>query len=411
MAGAALFIRLATIAFFRTYEIPPDQDHYSFAWEAGRVARAIALGEGFSNPYQVHTGPTALLPPVFPYLLALIFKVFGIYSTASAVAILTINSVFSALVCVVVYRIAQESFGFKVAILAGWLWALYPYSIYCTARSIWETNLSVLLMSTLFWMTLRLEQGRSTRAWLGYGVLWGVTALTNPAILSVLPFLAAWLIVRHRKRGSGCVRQLAACAALIMVFVIPWTVRNFLTFGQVIPMRSGLGLELHVGNHATDETLYAVDLLPLNNAKELARFAQAGEIAYMAEKRQEALEWIAENPGRFVWLSCRKALYLWTHAWSIPQTKGYSLAVGLMGIAVISSISLLALHGLAAAFRECGHLATPYLLVMLVYPTIYALTHPMLRFRHPIDPMVLVLVAFSLWRIWDRLRAKASGQQ
>ena|SRR5580704_3423356 len=54
-----------------------------FGYETGRIARSIALGKGFSSPLNVDTGPTIWLTPIYPYLLAGIFKLFGVYTFAS----------------------------------------------------------------------------------------------------------------------------------------------------------------------------------------------------------------------------------------------------------------------------------------------------------------------------------------
>jgi hypothetical protein len=97
MVAAALAIRLIVVAFvFR--DLPDPARHYErFGNEVGWIARSIALHRGFSSPFYPITGPTALLPPLYPALLGLIFKVFGIYSLASAIVILFLNSLFSAL--------------------------------------------------------------------------------------------------------------------------------------------------------------------------------------------------------------------------------------------------------------------------------------------------------------------------
>ena len=68
--------------------LDPARGHWEFAYEMGRVARSIAQGQGYANPYWAETGPTALLTPVYPYLLAGIFAGFGL-SEASALVFLT----------------------------------------------------------------------------------------------------------------------------------------------------------------------------------------------------------------------------------------------------------------------------------------------------------------------------------
>src|SRR5271155_4273887 len=82
MVLVALFLRLVVMSFLYPERTDPYRDHWRLGGEAGRIARSIAEGEGFSNPLFGKTGPTAWLAPVFPYLLAGIFKIFGIYSKA-----------------------------------------------------------------------------------------------------------------------------------------------------------------------------------------------------------------------------------------------------------------------------------------------------------------------------------------
>ncbi len=80
----------------------------------GRIGRSLALGQGFSNPFNAATGPTAWEPPLYPFLIAGVFRLFGIYTHASAIVLLGLNSLFSALTCIPIFRIAKRSFRRKV---------------------------------------------------------------------------------------------------------------------------------------------------------------------------------------------------------------------------------------------------------------------------------------------------------
>src|ERR1700694_5069228 len=92
MVLISFLLQVAAIGIFRQYHTRTGDDHFGFGWEMGRVARSIAQGQGFSSPYEENTGPSAWEPPLYPYLMAGVFKVFGIYSYASAWALLSINS-------------------------------------------------------------------------------------------------------------------------------------------------------------------------------------------------------------------------------------------------------------------------------------------------------------------------------
>src|SRR5882672_4190589 len=96
IAAIALFLRVAWIIIGHTYKFRATDNNFSFGWEMGRIGAALASGRGFSDPFGPPTGPTAWEPPLYPYLVAGVFKVFGIYSQGSAFVLLTINSICSA---------------------------------------------------------------------------------------------------------------------------------------------------------------------------------------------------------------------------------------------------------------------------------------------------------------------------
>src|SRR5580692_3605265 len=173
MVLAALALRLFVMCLTYQIQLDPSQDHLAFGWETGRVARSIVTGNGFSSPYSKPTGPTALIPPVYPYLVAGIFKLFGIYTASSALVLLTLNNLFSSLTCLPVYRIARKVFGLQVAAWAGWAWAIFPYSIGLSNTVIWETSLTTLLFSVAILRTLQLEKSNRTLDWIAHGLLWG----------------------------------------------------------------------------------------------------------------------------------------------------------------------------------------------------------------------------------------------
>ena len=163
----ALLLRLAVITVGHTYRITPRRDHFQFGWEMGRIARSLATGHGFSSPTDLPTGPSAWAPPLYPYILAGVFKLFGSYTAASGWVILAFNSIFGALTCVTLYRIAERIYGIGVARAAAWTWAVFPYAIYWPVRVVWETSLSAFLLSLVLLLTLRMaDEPPRLRAWI-----------------------------------------------------------------------------------------------------------------------------------------------------------------------------------------------------------------------------------------------------
>lgn len=396
MVIAGLAIRLIVVGFLYPERIDPARDHWRFGGEAGRIARSIAQGEGFSNPLFGQTGPTAWLCPVFPCLLAGIFKIFGIYTKASALVAMALDSLFSALTCVPVFLITRRHFGERTAIWAGWVWAFFPYAIYFSADFIWATTLTTLLMSLIFLLALRLEKSSRVWDWVGFGLLAGFGALTDPVVLSVAPALGAWMwFRRYRQKERWFAPGLAAVLAVIGV-TAPWMVRNYRTFHEVVPLRSCLGLEVYFGNNQDSWHWGPPGYHPSDNEKEWKEYQQLGEIAYVSKKFDQGLDFIRHHRRLYVRMTLRRVVYLWTGYWSFEQRYLEEEPMDPPNIAFCTALTLLALAGLRRAWREGAKVAMPHIVAFVFFPIVYYLTHPEDYYRRPIDPLFVVLAAYAV---------------
>src|SRR3954463_14524154 len=77
-------LRVGFVAVGHTYKVNKLHGTFGYGWEMGRIAQSLAEGNGFANPFQLPTGPTAWEPPVYPFLMAGVFKLFGVYTKLSA---------------------------------------------------------------------------------------------------------------------------------------------------------------------------------------------------------------------------------------------------------------------------------------------------------------------------------------
>ena len=391
----ALAVRLIVVAMVYPDQLDPRRDHWPFGYETGRIARSIASGEGFANPLFEKTGPTAWLTPLYPYLVAAVFKAAGIYTKSSALILLGLNSLFSALTCIPVFLMARESLDERTAVRAAWIWALFPYAIYLSADWIWETCLTTLLLSLLFLTTLRLVQTTRFRPWVMYGLLWGITALSDPAILSLLPFLLGWVCYRRYQRGQRSSLQALVAVVALVVVITPWFVRNYRTFHQFIPFRDAFWLVMHVGNNG-DTSHWAPDAAhPSTSAEEEQEYNRLGELNYMAEKRSQVMEFIRSHPGWFAWVTFRRFVFTWTGFWSLSRDYLALEPTDPGNIVLSTTLTLIALVGLRRAFQNDCLAAAPFALTLIVFPLIYYISIPQMPYRHRIDPEVVVLASYG----------------
>lgn len=383
-------LHIAAIGIFHFYRFRTDDDHFGYGWEMGRIGQAIALGQGFSSPYGGSTGPTAWEPPLYPSLIGGIFKLFGIYSDASAWVLLSINSLFTGLTCIPIFFIARRSMGEKVALWSAWIWALLPYAMYWSVHWVWDTTLAPLLLSLIFLATLKLEDWPGWKGWAVFGLLWGMAGLCNPSMMSFLPFSGLWAWYRRCKHRLPSLGGVVLASLLFFACLAPWLIRNYATFGKLVFVRDDFGYEVRLGNGPDADGRLMAYLQPNLNKLELQRYRSMGEIAYEERCRRLAFDWIREHPRRFAIISLKRFFYYWNN--TVKDTNSTAL-VDFRNTPFLAS-SVLAILGLVWALRTKKPDAWLFLWLVLAYPTIYYFVFPGARYRHPIEPELLILAVF-----------------
>jgi hypothetical protein len=403
-------LQLVLIDALHQYRMRPGEDNFGFGFEMGRVGRSIALGEGFSNPYEGHTGPSAWEPPLYPYLIGGVFKIFGIYTYASAWVLLSINSLFASLTTIPVFLIAHRTFGPRVAIWSAWAWAMNPYVWYWSIHWIWDTTFTPLVLALIFVISLELalpdgERRPDWRQWMLFGALWGVGALANPTMLAFLPFCGLWIWRQRYRRSQPSFSGVALSSLVFFLVLSPWLARNYVAFGRLVFIRDDFGLQLRLGNNHLADGMLIATLQPNLNKLELENFQRMGEIRYEAYCRQRALDWIRANPQRFAVISMKRFFYYWN---GVPRPTN-SLAPWDFRSSLFLASSVLAIWGLIRALLQKRPGAWLFAGLVATYPMAYYFVFPHARYRHPIEPELFILAAFLLSEVRSRIASTIDG--
>jgi Dolichyl-phosphate-mannose-protein mannosyltransferase len=396
----AFAVRVLYLTLAHTYRIRPYDDHMLFGEEMGRIARALATGFGFSDPFRGHTGPTAWVGPLFPLILGGVFKVFGVFTPQSAWVILTINSLFSALTARTTWEIAGRCFNRNVARWSAWIWALYPAAMQYAVRWVWDASLTTFLFSWVLVVALRMRActgdppaaspqrpAMTAGRWALLGLLWGLTALSNPALLIFLPACGLWVLTgAHdwRREAGGAL----LAAVMFSACLAPWTWRNWEAFHHFVPTRGNFGAELYLGNGPGSAGLLMEYDHPIQAPDQLRLYAKMGEIAYARMRGDQAWASMRADPGGFVRNTLKRVFFFWggvPHPVSATPWVEYARSLNFVFGSVCGLLGLaLALWRKAPA---AGLLAWAFLLLPLVYYFVAA--HA--RFRHPLEPLMVVL--------------------
>jgi Dolichyl-phosphate-mannose-protein mannosyltransferase len=401
-----------------------------FQQETGNIAYALAQGKGFSNVFRTETGPTAWLAPVYPLMVAAIFKVFGIFTARAFFVCVALNILFSSAACVPIFFVGKRIGGLAVGAGAAWFWAVFPNAVMMPFEWIWDTSLSALLAALILWATLELAESERWLDWAVYGVLWGLALMTNPALGVLLPFLLGWMALRGKGENRARWKRAGLAVGLAILFCVPWVVRNYVAFDKFIPMRSNLPFELWLGNNDIFDEHAQNGRKSITRTEEVRHYTQLGETAYMAEKWALAASFMRTHPELELRLTGRKFVAFWVGTEAPVKNFRETDSSLIRAILLTSSLTAMgALCGVVMLWRGKkkitqrrrdhragaeaelnrtegkpemgGEVVWPLAAFPLIFPCLYYVTHAHLRFRQAIDPVVMLLTAMAVAGVWD----------
>ncbi len=362
--------------------------------EMRAVAQSLASGAGFSSPYLAPTGPTALVPPVYPALFALLFAYFGPGSTSAGVAALGLNLILSALVTLPLFALTGRLFSRPAAYLAALAWALQPLLGYSDALFLWNTSLYTLLLTGFLLLTLAVERVTAAAAWLAYGTLISFLIVVEPIALTAVGAAAIWLVFQR-----ASLQRLLVALAIGALLPAAWMARNVLVFDQWVFIRSGFGLELSKGVLNNDLAGETGRYLPNRNPLELAKYRRQGELAYIQGRLNGALASIRENPGAYGRKIVKRIPAFWV---GYRENPGVFLFYGRFLSLKKTLFGLLGIGAFFSFFFTRTKESRLLLAILIFYPLVFYLTHIELRQRLPLEPLLLALNAGLGWHLFDR---------
>lgn len=365
--------------------------------EVARIAASVARGQGFSSPFRQPTGPSAWIPPVYPYFLAGIFRVFGVFTATSYRVNMAVNIAVHALACILLYRAAGEVFGQRTGWYSGCALASFPLlffplvllhvlgdsasgeGLFIPPNEVWYIHFSELAFVLLIWLTLHPPH------WIVYGTAWGVVSLLNPTVLAAAPAFVGW---RLWHRQSWRYAGLAVAGAAF--FVAPWLVRNYLVFHRLTFVRDDFGVELNLGNQVGGSGRWKAEIHPDQSTSESSRVAKVGEAEYARAAGQQALHIIRAHPSEFVRNTILRVGYYWI---GTPMKSRRLGNLQFVKYLPALTFSMLAFLGASRALRHKNGNALLFVAVLFFYPLIYYVTHTFSGYfyQYTIHPEMLAL--------------------
>lgn len=407
LIAAAAIIRLAYSAgmaggpFFE-YPIIDAAEYYGWA-------SAMANGEWLWSRAHIHG-------PLYPVMLALVMKGGGTFH-----GFYLLNHLLGIGTVLLIYAAGRSAGGpIRGAVAAG-LALLYARFLYFEGLLLATTLATFLNMASLY-AVLELERRRSAvRWWVLPGVLIGLSAITRPTVLILLPAFLYWAAsARAAGRGGqpgGRGAALALVAGVVLI-VAPVSLRNAAVGDPVLVQANG-GMNFYLANRAGADGLASVR--PGPEWKGIERLAtDAGAIRAVDRDRfyyREGIKAIVSNPIEGAGRIARR-LYLFWSGREVDTSHDFSWfrdhSPVLRLLALPAGLILpFALVGLISIVRRRERRSLPAILVLSYLVVILAFPYSS-RYRMPVFPYLILLAVGSgavLLRSWRTggFRAVAKG--
>jgi tetratricopeptide (TPR) repeat protein len=373
-------------------------------------ARRIAGGQWWG-------GEVFYQAPLYPYLLALVYRLFG----AAAATARVVQAVAGAAGCVLVARAGERFFDRRTGWVAGWWMALYAPAVFFDGE-IQKASLSLPFSAAILLLLAALAERRRPAVALGAGALIGAFALSRENALLLAPLLAGWLALRP---GETRARRAAAAAALlcgVFLVLLPVALRNYAVGGEPLPTTSQAGTNFYIGNHEGADGRYQPlvaghgsaryereDATALAEAASGRKLAPAEVSAYWGRR---ALDFVRGHPGAWLRLLARKTFLVWNRREIVDTTSLEAAADSsplLAALATVFHFGVLAPLAAAGVWWTRGRWRDLDVLYLWLAGWAFAVAafYVFARYRYPLVPVLALFAAAALTRAWDRLRRRA----
>ncbi len=420
--AASLFLRLAAVAVMgnQVEALPGIVDQISYH----TLAQRLLDGHGFTMPTDWWpitraNAPTAHWSYLYTLYLAACYAIFGVTPLAARLLqAIAVGLLWPWLALRIGHRLGGAPLGLTAA---AWS-ALYGYFAYYSAALMTEAFYITAILWTLDCALTLAHTDRRPFRWALLGLAIGLTLLLRQVFLLFVPFIFLWLwFAANRTPGldqrqpSSALRPglsflagLLLALTIITLLILPWTMHNQRVFGRFVLLNTNAGYAFFWANHPIYGTRFVAILPGKAPYQRLipAELRSLDEAALDAALLRRGLDFVLQDPGRYLLLSLSRIRTFFMF-WPESESSFLSNLVRVLSFGI-------ALPWIIAGFwlsrRDWRRWSLLWLFV-LVYTVVHLLSWALIRYRLPVDAVLLIFAGHAVTRLWGLRKPKPQAQR
>lgn len=362
----------------------PDSIRYD------RIASELIRGEGFSS---------ASTAPLYPVFLSWVYALFG----HSFLGVRIMHSIIGAGSIFIMYLIARDVFPEKVGLIAGFLGAVYPFFVFFTGLILTETLFMFLFLCLIFFlrkMIVQISSGSETTPTTDWklmslrmrwsyavytGILAGLSILIKPVMAYFLAFSFIIILAMCNERRKLLFKNGLLVFLMAGFVIFPWTWDNYRRCGKFIFLTTTGGYTLYESNNpratggpAGENIIWTEEMKRMD------------EIELDRHFKQEAVNFIKNNPRRFLELGVIKLRRFWSFTPNASDYRGWKYkAISIVSYGPVVLLAIWQIIATRRRWRELVFLCLPIVFFTLLHTVMLG----SIRYRIPIMPYVIIFAA------------------
>lgn len=356
--------------------------------------------------------PTAHWSFLYTGYLAAIYSLFYSPLTARLVQALVVGILHP----ILAYRIGTRAFNETAGLVAAGTTAFYSYFIYYAGTLMTESFYFVVVLVVLY-LALRIAEAgtdrESLRLSVRFGLFMGIAVLLRQLFLLLIPMIIGWIWIARRteKRAPPVLVSLVAIA-IVALMILPFTAYNYARFGRFVLLNTNAGYAFYLANHP----FYGTDFIPASEMENYQSLVPADlrgldEAALDRILLERGLAFAIDDPIRYTLLSLDRIpeyFKFWPSADSgtlsnLARVSSFGLALPWMAAGIWIWLRGRVGIGWWETLRHPGSLL---LIFVAVYSAIHILSWALVRYRLPVDAVLILFAGLSGAVVIDRLTPK-----